>query len=79
VQYQRPLSAHLLKKYEYQYQQRRQYKLEDEEYEHHTGKSLKRREDMCDHWHCPFFKYCWFQDEPTAYYQQLPGVRTSKE
>jgi hypothetical protein len=20
---------------------------------------LKRREDTRDHWHCPFFKYCW--------------------
>jgi hypothetical protein len=59
VRYQQPLSAHLLKKYEYQYQQRRQYELEDEEYEHRTRKSLKRREDTRDHWHCPFFKYCW--------------------
>jgi hypothetical protein len=59
VQYQWPLSAHLLKKYEYQYRQCRQYESEDEEYEHHTGKSLKRREDPRDHWHCPFFKYCW--------------------
>jgi hypothetical protein len=59
VRYQRPLSAHLLKKYEYQYRQRCQYKSEDEEYEHRTVKSLKRREDTHDHWHCPFFKYCW--------------------
>jgi hypothetical protein len=59
VRYQRPLSVHLLKKYEYQYRQRRQYESEDEEYEHHTGKSLKKREDSCDHWHCPFFKHCW--------------------
>jgi hypothetical protein len=58
VQYQWPLSVHLLKKYEFQYQQRRQYELEDEEYEHGTRKSLKRREDSRDHWHCPFFKYC---------------------
>jgi hypothetical protein len=58
VWYQWPLSAHLLKKYEYQYWQRRQYESEDEECEHRTGKSLKRREDTCDHWHCPFFKYC---------------------
>jgi hypothetical protein len=57
--YQQPLSVHLLKKYEYQYRQRRQYESEDEEYEHRTGKSLKRCEDMRDHWHCPFFKYCW--------------------
>jgi hypothetical protein len=59
VRYQWPLSAHLLKKYEYQYRQRCQYKLEDEEYEHRTRKSLKKREDLCDHWHCPFFKHCW--------------------
>jgi hypothetical protein len=58
MRYQRPLSAHLLKKYEYQYQQRRQYESEDEEYEHHIGKSLKKREDSRDHWHCPFFKHC---------------------
>jgi hypothetical protein len=62
VRYQRPLSAHLLKKYEHQYQQRHQYKLEDEEYEHRTGKSLKKREDSCDHWHYPFFKHCWNSD-----------------
>jgi hypothetical protein len=59
VWYQRPLSAHLLKKYEYQYRQRRQYESENEEYEHCTRKSLKRREDSRDHLHCPFFKYCW--------------------
>jgi hypothetical protein len=59
MRYQRPLSTHLLKKYEYQYLQRCQYESEDEEYECHTGKSLKRREDSHDHWHCPFFKYCW--------------------
>jgi hypothetical protein len=59
VRYQRPLSAHLLKKYEYQYQPHRQYESEDEEYEHRTGKSSKRCEDTRDHWHCPFFKYCW--------------------
>jgi hypothetical protein len=59
MRYQRPLSAHLLNKYEYQYRQRRQYELEDEEYEHRTGKSLKKREDSRDHWHCPFFKHYW--------------------
>jgi hypothetical protein len=59
VWYQQPLSVHLLKKYEYQYQQCRQYESEDEEYEHCTGKSLKKREDSRDHWHCPFFKHCW--------------------
>jgi hypothetical protein len=59
MRYQWPLSAHLLKKYEYLYRQCRQYKSEDEEYEHHTGKSLKKREDPRDHWHCPFFKHFW--------------------
>jgi hypothetical protein len=49
----------MLKKYEYEYQQRRLYESEDEEYEHHTRKSLKRCEDTRDHWHCPFFKYYW--------------------
>jgi hypothetical protein len=59
MRYQRPLSVHLLKKYQYQYRQRRQYESEDEEYEHRIGKSLKKREDSRDHWHCPFFKHCW--------------------
>jgi hypothetical protein len=59
VRYQRPLFEHLLKKYEYQYRQRRQYESEDVEYEHRTRKSLKKREDSHDHWHCPFFKHCW--------------------
>jgi hypothetical protein len=59
VWYQWPLSVHLLKKYEYQYRQRHQYESEDEEYEHRTGKSLKKREDSRDHWHCPFFKHYW--------------------
>jgi hypothetical protein len=59
VRYQQSLLAHLLKKYEYQYQQRRQYEFEDEEYACRTGKSLKRQEDTRDHWHCPFFEFCW--------------------
>jgi hypothetical protein len=59
VRYQRSLSAHLLKKYEYQYRQHCQNESEDEEYEHRTGKSLKIWKDSRDHWHCPFFKYCW--------------------
>jgi hypothetical protein len=58
VRNQRPASAHLLKKFEYQYRQRLQYESEGEEYEHRTGKSLKKREDTRDHWHCPFFKFC---------------------
>ena len=59
VRYQRPLSAHLLNKYERQYNQRRQYESEDERCERRAGKNLEKREDTCDHWHCPFFKYCW--------------------
>jgi hypothetical protein len=59
VRKQRPASTHLLKKYEYQYRQHLQYQSEDEEYEHRTRKSLKKREGTRDHWHCPFFKYCW--------------------
>jgi hypothetical protein len=59
VRKQRTASTHLLKKYECQYQQRLQYESEDEEYKHRTGKSLKKHEDTCDHWHCSFFKYCW--------------------
>jgi hypothetical protein len=58
VRNQRPASFDLLKKYEYQYQQRLQRESEEEEYERRTGKSLKKREDTRDHWHCPFFKYC---------------------
>jgi hypothetical protein len=49
VRNQRSASSDLLKKYEYQYQQRLQRKSKEEEYEHHTGKSLKKREDTRDH------------------------------
>jgi hypothetical protein len=59
VRNQRPVSSHLLRKYEYQYQQRLQCENEEEEYERRTGKCLRKQEDMRDHWHCPFFKYCW--------------------
>jgi hypothetical protein len=52
-------SSDLLKKYEYQYQQRLRRESEGEEYEHHTGKHLKKHEDARDHWHCSFFRYCW--------------------
>ena len=33
--------------------------LEEEEYEHRTGRTLGRRQAIRDHWHCPFFRYCW--------------------
>jgi hypothetical protein len=59
VRNQWPASSDLLKKYEYQYQQRLERESEDEEYERRTGKSLKKWGDTHDHWHCPFFKYCW--------------------
>jgi hypothetical protein len=59
VRNQRPASSDLLKKYEYQYQQYLQRETEEDEYECRTRKSLKKWEDTRDHWHCPFFKYCW--------------------
>jgi hypothetical protein len=59
VRYQRPTSEHLLRKYEYQYRQCRQHEPEDEVYEHHTRKRLRRHEDTWDHWHCLFFKHYW--------------------
>jgi hypothetical protein len=74
VRYQRPLSAHLLKKYEYQYRQCHQYESEDKEYEHRIGKSLKRHEDTRDHWPCPFFKYCW-----NFGMSQLPTINNCSE
>jgi hypothetical protein len=74
IKNQQPASAHLLKKYEYQYRQRLQYESEDEEYEHRTGKSLKKREDTHDHWHCPFLKFCW-----DSGMSQLPSVNDCPE
>jgi hypothetical protein len=59
VRNQRPVSSHLLRKYEYQYQQCLQRETEEEEYKWRTGKRLRKQEDTRDHWHCPFFKYCW--------------------
>ena len=38
---------------------RRRYESEEEEYEHRTGRTLGRRQAIRDHWHCPFFRYCW--------------------
>jgi len=54
-----PPSDRLLEKYEYQYKLRRRYESEEEEYEHHTGRTLGRRQAVRDHWHCPFFRYFW--------------------
>jgi hypothetical protein len=59
VRNQRPTFSDLLKKYECQYQQHLRRELEEEEYERHTGRRLKKQEDARDHWHCPFFRYCW--------------------
>jgi hypothetical protein len=59
VRNQRPVSSHLLRKYQYQYQQRLQRETEEEEYERRTGKHLRKWEDTRDHWHCLFFRYCW--------------------
>ena len=28
-------------------------------YKHRTGRTLGRRQAIRDHWHCPFFRYCW--------------------
>ncbi|PUZ44267.1 hypothetical protein GQ55_8G076300 [Panicum hallii var. hallii] len=44
---------------EEQYQQHLRRESEVEEYERRTGKCLKKHEDARDHWHCPFFRYCW--------------------
>ena len=52
-------SDRLLEKYEYQHKLRRRYQSEEEEYEHRMGRTLGRRQAICDHWHCPFFRYCW--------------------
>jgi len=51
-------SNRLLEKYEYQYKLRHRYESE-EEYEHRTGRTLGRCQAIRDHWHCPFFRYCW--------------------
>jgi hypothetical protein len=74
VRYQRPLSAHLLKKYEYSIGSVASMNQKNEEYECRAGKSLKRREDSRDHWHCPFFKYCW-----NSSMSRLPTVNNCPE
>ena len=59
VRNQLPTSNRLLEKYQYQYKLRRRYESEVDEYEHRTGRTLGRRQAIRDHWHCPFFRYCW--------------------
>jgi hypothetical protein len=59
IRNQLPASNRLLEKYQYQYKLHRQYESEEDEYKHRTGRTLGRRQAICDHWHCPFFRYCW--------------------
>jgi hypothetical protein len=78
IRNQQPASAHLLRKYEYRYQQHRQHKSEEQEYERRTGRSLKRREDARDHWQCLSSGIVGLWHESTTYQRQLPGVRNSE-
>src|SRR6185503_20143743 len=59
IRNQLPASNRLLEKCQYQYKVRHRYESEEEEYEHRTGRTLGRRQAIRDHWHCPFFRYCW--------------------
>ena len=59
IRNQLPASNRLLEKYQYQYKLRRRRESEEDEYEHRTGRTLGRRRAIRDHWHCPFFRYCW--------------------
>src|SRR6185503_16487213 len=59
IRNQPPASNRLLEKYQYQYKLRRRYESEEDEYEHRTGRTLGRSQAIRDHWHCPFFRYCW--------------------
>ena len=59
IRNQLPASNRLLEKYQYQYKLRRRYESEEDEYEHRTGRTLGRRQAIRNHWHCPFFRYCW--------------------
>ncbi|PUZ66624.1 hypothetical protein GQ55_3G334500 [Panicum hallii var. hallii] len=47
---------------------------QEEEYEHRTGKRLKKHEDARDHWHCLFFRYCW-----DSGMNRLPTIRDCPE
>ncbi|PVH62647.1 hypothetical protein PAHAL_3G356000 [Panicum hallii] len=78
VRNQRPTSSDLLRKYEYQYQQRLQRESEEEEHERHIGKRLRKHEDARDHWHCPFFRYCW-DSEGVSVFRRLGPVPTRQE
>ena len=49
IRNQLPASSRLLEKYQYQYKLHRRYESEEEEYEHHTGRTLGRRQAICDH------------------------------
>jgi hypothetical protein len=74
VRNQRSTSSDFLRKYEYQYQQCLPRESEEEEYEHHTEKRLRKHEDARDHWHCPFFRYCW-----DSGMSRLPTIRDCPE
>ncbi|PVH38679.1 hypothetical protein PAHAL_5G325500 [Panicum hallii] len=74
VRNQRPTSSDLLRKYEYQYQQCLQRESEEEEYEHRTGKRLRKHEDTRNHWYCPFLRYCW-----NSGMARLPTIRDCPE
>ena len=49
IRNQLPASNRLLEKYEYQHKLRRRYESEEEEYEHRAGRTLGRRQAVCDH------------------------------
>ena len=63
---------------------RRRYQSEEQEYEYRTGRTLGRRQAIRDHWHCPFFTYCWNSSMsrlPTIddYLECRPRARQSAE
>ena len=55
----RRYSEQLLRTYTRQYERRRQYQSEEEEYFERMGVPLKNRKNSMEHWHCPFFRFCW--------------------
>ncbi|KAK1645950.1 hypothetical protein QYE76_063755 [Lolium multiflorum] len=75
IRYQRPLSVHLLNKYEQQHDRRRRYDEDDERYrrsdannrwyrqndgyERRARGRSKEQDNVDKHWDCPFFKHCW--------------------
>ena len=56
----RRYSEQLLRTYTRQYERRRQYQSEEEkEYFEMMGVPLKKKENTREHWHYPFFRFCW--------------------